>query len=173
VRHEKMTDSDNITDARYETVMLRGKQCMHCQDDFAYVLHKNKRVFKKTEKSFYRVVVAEQSDAYLHVDCMMPLLLTDGLASAQRIDLLDRFGRNLNKVNYVKRLDGMLAKHHEVECIKQFKTEVKHLYAWEQDFPRYFISFKGDVGEFERIRAKYKDVVLRLTPEDVRLLFYK
>jgi len=142
-------------------------------------LHKNKRVFKKTEKSFYRVVAENQSDAYLHVDCMMPLLLTKGLASAQRIDLLDRFGRNLNKINYVKRLDGMLVKYHEAECIKQFKTAVKHLFSWEQDFPRYFISFKGDVGEFERIRAKYnkryldRGVVLRLTPEDVKLLFYK
>jgi hypothetical protein len=109
----------------------------------------------------------------------MPLLLTNGFATAQRIEFLDRFGRNLNKVNYVKRLDGMLLKYHEVDCTKKFIQAVKHLYTFEQDFPRIHVFFAGDEGEFERIKDKYnkryleRGVVLRLTSQDVLVLLRK
>lgn len=190
-----MNDTVNITGRKYETQLLKNQTCIQCREDFIYDLHPNKRVFKKTEYSFYLMKpeeeVGKMAPYYLHAYCLIELLKSNqyrkkklsinGLQMSN-ISFMNRFGRPINKTNYAGRLDTILRGYYEKKCRKLFVKKVRPLYTVESEFPRYCqVTFNGDKKKFERIRKrlqkhyrKKKGISLELpTIEEVRCLLEK
>lgn len=157
-------DADNITDRQYETLLLKNRACVQCGENFVHRIAHNRRNFKKMEFSFYHLI-ATNEQYYLHPDCLLDLLKSDRYSGKEKliidgsniteIHLCDRFGENMYKLNYLKKLAGILQKTYEKECGEDFLKSIRVLYTVESDFPRYiYYRFNGDEVEFERIKKK-------------------
>ena len=175
---------------RYETVELRGHRCVQCRGDFSHSWWKIDRRWTKLTFAFYRLWVDQADDniepRFLHPKCLIALLkrcphsryrlcLSD-TETVESMDYCNRFGRKLYAKNYVPDLPAVLAKHQQTKCQARFLKMVAPLFTMEQDFPRFYYRFKGDVKEFKRLRkkcnkryAKYQ-VSVSLTPSGVTKL---
>jgi hypothetical protein len=186
-------DKENISGEKgnlfYESLLLKGKVCVHCGDGFSYRLHGNRKSFRKTDFTFYQLFdkVSDNDNLeslYLHDSCLVPLFLkfrkkTDISLENRLIHCIqryDRFGNQLYKKNYLYHRKGILEKIYQKEAEEIFIRKVTPLYTQHEMFSWHCIDyrFKEENREaFELARdalnRKYrkKGVCIKLTPKEV------
>ena len=194
---EIASDQANIIGGTlYETVVLRGHNCVVCDEGFAHHISARRLKFRPHDFTFYclRTVtfVGEERPGpvhYLHPDCLLRLALDRNhyqdavLRVDQRrvwdVALHDRLDKRLYKTNYLEKLPVLLKRHYEEACRDDILAGTRRLFTLEQDFPRYYYRFEGDQKAFDRVVADCNKwyaqhgVSLVLTPPDVTAMYSK